>query len=217
MLLRVENLQKNFGNLKVLRGIDLQIAEGEMVYMLGASGAGKSTLLHLIGALDKVDEGSVWFEEKNIESFSEREVARYRNQKIGFVFQFHYLMPEFDAVENAAMPAWINGISKSQAMTKAEELLAYLGLGERLHHKPGELSGGEQQRVAVARALINSPKLILADEPSGNLDSRNAEELHKLFLQLCRERKQAFLIATHNERLAEGSDRRVTIKDGVIT
>ncbi len=213
----VENLHKTYKNLEVLRGINLEVKESEIVAIVGASGAGKTTLLHILGSLDKADNGKIIINNINILSLTEKKLAVFRNQNIGFVFQFHHLLPEFTALENVSIPALIAKTSKKEALKKAETLLNFLNLSERLTHKPSELSGGEQQRVAVARALINSPKVILADEPSGNLDSENAKELHKLFFKLRSQFGQTFIITTHNKELATLADRVLTIKDGVIS
>lgn len=213
----VENLHKTYKNLEVLRGINLEVKESEIVAIVGASGAGKTTLLHILGSLDKADNGKILINNINILTLTEKKLAVFRNQNIGFVFQFHHLLPEFTALENVSIPALIAKTSKKEALKKAETLLNFLNLSERLTHKPSELSGGEQQRVAVARALINSPKVILADEPSGNLDSENAKELHKLFFKLRSQFGQTFIITTHNKELATLADRVLTIKDGVIS
>ena len=210
------DIHKNYGNVTVLKGIDLQIGEGEVTSIVGASGAGKSTLLHIIGTLDLPDRGEVILNDQNILKLGRKAMARFRNENIGFVFQFHHLLPEFTALENVAMPGYIAGKKKKEVDAKAERLLNMLGLSHRLEHKPAQLSGGEQQRVAVARALINDPKVILADEPSGNLDSQNALELHNLFFQLRKDLNQTFVIATHNEQLSQMSDRLLRIKDGRI-
>lgn len=215
-MIQINGLEKNYGALQVLKGINLEIADRSVISIVGASGAGKSTLLHLIGTLDKPDNGKVLIDGTDLYTLSDKELAAYRNQNIGFVFQFHHLLPEFTAVENVALPAMIAGRSKAEAMKRAEELLDFLKLKERLTHKPSQLSGGEQQRVAVARALVNNPKLILADEPSGNLDSENASKLHQLFFDLRDQFHQTFIVVTHNNELAEMSDRKITIKDGQI-
>lgn len=209
-------LKKSYGNIQVLKGIDMSVKQGEVVSITGESGAGKSTLLHLIGTLDKPDSGAVYFQDENITAFSSADLAKFRNQKLGFIFQFHQLLPEFSALENVCIPAWIKGISRSDSEKRALELLAYLGLEKRGGHKPSQLSGGEAQRVAVARALMNNPQLILADEPSGNLDSANAELLHKYFLKLRDDFGQTFVIVTHNLELAAMSDREIKLKDGLI-
>lgn len=215
-MIRIQGIEKSYGQLKVLKGIDLSISEGEVISIVGSSGAGKSTLLHILGTLDRPDTGDYFFHDKNIAKLSEKELSAFRNKHIGFVFQFHQLLPEFDAVENVCMPALIGGVSKKEAEKKAITLLEYLKLSDRLHHKPNELSGGEQQRVAVARALVNSPGLVLADEPSGNLDSANARDLHRLFFDLRDQFRQSFVIVTHNEELAEMADRKLVIRDGMI-
>ena len=215
-MIQINGLEKNYGALQVLKGINLEIADRSVISIVGASGAGKSTLLHLIGTLDKPDNGKVLIDGTDLYTLSDKELAAYRNQNIGFVFQFHHLLPEFTAAENVALPAMIAGKSKAEAMKRAEELLDFLKLKERLTHKPSQLSGGEQQRVAVARALVNNPKLILADEPSGNLDSENANKLHQLFFDLRDQFHQTFIVVTHNNELAEMSDRKITIKDGQI-
>lgn len=212
----VKNLHKNYGSLEVLKGINLQIADSSVVTIVGASGAGKSTLLHLMGTLDKPEKGQVLIDQVDLYKLSDQELADYRNKNIGFVFQFHHLLPEFTAIENVALPALIAGKNKAQALAHAAELLDFLKLSERLEHKPSQLSGGEQQRVAVARALMNNPKLILADEPSGNLDSENANQLHQLFFDLRNQFKQTFVIVTHNNELAKMADRTITMKDGLI-
>ena len=212
----VESLYKSYGTLKVLKGINLEIADSSVVTIVGASGAGKSTLLHLIGTLDRPDEGRVLIDDTDLYKLSDKQLADFRNRNIGFVFQFHHLLPEFTAVENVALPAMIAGQSKEAALKRATELLDYLKLSDRLTHKPSQLSGGEQQRVAVARALVNNPKLILADEPSGNLDTENARKLHQLFFDLRDRFGQTFVVVTHNTELAQMADRTVTIKDGTI-
>jgi lipoprotein-releasing system ATP-binding protein len=216
-MLRATQVEKSYGQLKVLKGVDLEVNEGEVVAIVGASGAGKSTLLHILGTLDIPDRGQVFIHDKNVFSQSAKNLAAFRNKSIGFVFQFHNLLPEFTALENVLIPGLIANSTNEQAIRKrAEELLAMLGLTSRIHHKPSELSGGEQQRTAVARALINSPAIILADEPSGNLDSKNALELHELFFQLRKELRQTFIIVTHNEELSKMADRRIEIKDGIV-
>ena len=208
------NIHKSYGNLAVLKGIDITINKGEIVSIVGASGAGKSTLLHIIGTLDKADQGSIEIQGKSILQLSEKKLSDFRNKNIGFVFQFHHLLPEFTAIENVCIPAFIAKQSKKDAEGRAIELLDFLGLKDRIQHKPSELSGGEQQRVAIARALVNQPAVVLADEPSGNLDSANAKELHKLFFTLRDQFKQTFVIVTHNEELANMSDRKIVLKDG---
>lgn len=215
-MIEIKNLQKSYGSLKVLKGISLQIESSKVVTIVGASGAGKSTLLHLMGTLDKPDSGQVLIDNVDLYQLSDQALADYRNKNIGFVFQFHHLLPEFTAAENVALPAMIAGSSKADAMKRAAELLDFLKLSERLTHKPSQLSGGEQQRVAVARALMNNPKLILADEPSGNLDSENASQLHQLFFDLRDQFKQTFVVVTHNNDLAKMADRTITMKDGMI-
>ena len=215
-MIRTENIHKSFGKLEVLKGIDLVIKKGEIVSIVGASGAGKSTLLHIIGTLDHADQGNVLFDDIDINKLNHKKISEFRNQHIGFVFQFHHLLPEFTALENVCIPAFINKKSKKTAIAQAKKLLGYLNLTDRLDHKPSELSGGEQQRVAVARALINEPSVILADEPSGNLDSTSSVELHNLFFKLRDEFQQTFIIVTHNQELADMADRKLVIKDGVI-
>jgi len=215
-MIQVSQLFKSYGGLPVLKGVDLQISKGEIVSIVGASGAGKTTLLQIIGTLDAPDSGSLKIDGQEVSGLKGKSLAKFRNANIGFVFQFHQLLPEFTALENVCIPAWIGGLNESKALKRAKELLDFLGLNARLDHKPAALSGGEQQRVAVARALMNNPGVILADEPSGNLDSKNAEELHKLFFQLRNEFNQTFVIVTHNQTLAKQSDRMLTIKDGVI-
>ncbi|HAA01314.1 MAG TPA: lipoprotein-releasing system ATP-binding protein LolD [Flavobacteriales bacterium] len=215
-MISIRSIEKSYGALKVLKGIDLDIAAGEIISIVGSSGAGKSTLLHILGTLDVPDKGTYLFNEQDIAGMNNAGLASFRNKNIGFVFQFHQLLPEFNALENVCMPALIAGNSLRDAEPRAVELLDYLGLKDRMHHKPSELSGGEQQRVAVARALMNKPSLVLADEPSGNLDSVNARELHKLFFELRDKFNQTFVIVTHNEELANMADRKLTIRDGVI-
>lgn len=212
----VKDIHKSYGDLKVLKGISLSISHGEIVSIVGASGAGKSTLLHIMGTLDRPDSGMLHIGRTDTEKLSDRKLSAFRNKSIGFVFQFHHLLPEFTALENVCIPAFIAGIGKREAEARAKKLLISLGLENRMEHKPSALSGGEQQRIAVARALINQPSVVLADEPSGNLDSVNAKELHKLFFRLREEFKQTFVIVTHNEELAEMADRRLIIKDGII-
>jgi lipoprotein-releasing system ATP-binding protein len=215
-MLRASNLMKSYGELAVLKGIDLEINKGEVVAIVGASGAGKSTLLHILGTLDSPDKGKVFIQDKDVFSQSSKNLAAFRNKSIGFVFQFHNLLPEFTALENVMIPGLIGRGEEKQVRDQATNLLSMLGLDERRDHKPSELSGGEQQRVAVARAMINSPDLILADEPSGNLDSRNAIDLHNLFFKLRKDVGQTFVIVTHNEELARMSDRKIELKDGRI-
>jgi lipoprotein-releasing system ATP-binding protein len=217
VLVKASHIQKSYGPLQVLKGIDLEVNQGEVVAVVGASGAGKSTLLHILGTLDRPDEGKVWLDGKDVFSYPSKQLAAYRNRSIGFVFQFHNLLPEFSALENVMMPAWIAGYSRKEVKQRAVDLLMMLGLSHRLDHKPSELSGGEQQRTAVARALINQPSLVLADEPSGNLDSKNADELHHLFFELRKKMNQTFIIVTHNTSFASMADRIVEIKDGQVT
>ncbi len=215
-MIRTNNIKKSFGELQVLKGIELEIKQGEIISIVGASGAGKTTLLQIIGTLMEKDQGEVWIGDTNIDSLKEKQLARFRNQKIGFVFQFHHLLPEFTALENVCIPGYIAKRSRREVESRARELLAFLGLEARLEHKPNELSGGEQQRVAVARALINDPAVILADEPSGNLDSQNKKELHEMFFVLREKFNQTFVIVTHDMELAEMSDRMIRMKDGQI-
>lgn len=216
-LVSVSGIHKSYGSLEVLKGIDLTINKGEVAAIVGASGAGKSTLLHIIGTLDNPDNGKVVINGVDIFAHSSSRLASFRNKTIGFVFQFHNLLPEFTAMENVMIPALISKQDAQKAETRAKELLALLGIAERADHKPSELSGGEQQRVAVARALINEPALILADEPSGNLDSKNARELHQLFFDLRKRFNQTFIIVTHNEEFASMADRKLVIRDGIIS
>ena len=215
-MIEAKGIYKSFGNVNVIKGIDIHIDKGEIVTIVGASGAGKSTLLQIIGTLEKADKGEVVINGQNVNKLGQKSLAAFRNKNIGFVFQFHHLLPEFTALENICIPAFIAGESKSNALSKASKLLDYLNLTERANHKPSMLSGGEQQRVAVARALINNPAVILADEPSGNLDSQNAKELHELFFKLREQTGQTFVIVTHNPDLARMADRTLTIKDGKI-
>jgi len=215
-MIKANNIKYSYGNLKVLKGVNLHINKGEFVSITGASGAGKTTLLQLLGTLDEVQTGSLIINNKEVNTLNQKELASFRNKEIGFVFQFHNLLIEFTALENVCLPAFIAGTDKKQAEQKGLELLALLGLTDRVNHKPDELSGGEQQRVAVARALINSPSIILADEPSGNLDSKNAEELHNLLLKLNKELGQTFVIITHNKELANLGSRKLEMKDGKI-
>ncbi|ASB49660.1 lipoprotein-releasing system ATP-binding protein LolD [Alkalitalea saponilacus] len=211
-----KGIRKSFGDLEVLKGIDISIAPAEIVAILGASGAGKTTLLQILSSLDNPTQGEVFINNTAVHKLGEKQLARFRNQNIGFVFQFHQLLPEFTAAENCMLPALIGGIPQKEAEKKAQELLSFLGLEQRLEHKPGQLSGGEKQRVAVARALINDPAVIFADEPSGNLDSKNQDELMDLFINLRQQFKQTFIIVTHDEHLAEKSDRTIHMKDGFI-
>jgi len=215
-MIKLTGIEKSYGSLKVLKGIDLEIPEGEVIAICGASGAGKSTLLHIMGTLDHPDKGEVLFDNSSVFALNDQELSLFRNRNIGFVFQFHHLLPEFTAVENVALPAMIAGESKKNALKKAQEMLQIMQLSERFLHKPAQLSGGEQQRVAVARALINNPKVVLADEPSGNLDTEHAKNLHQLFFNLRDQFKKTFVIVTHNEELANLSDRKIVIQDGVI-
>ena len=216
-MIKLENITKSFGSLQVLKGIDLEIREGEVVAIAGPSGAGKTTLLQIIGTLDRPDGGRVWFEGVDTGTLKERELARFRTRRIGFVFQFHQLLPEFTAAENVMMPLLIAGQGMQAAARRAGELLSFMGLSARAGHKPSELSGGERQRVAVARALANKPSVILADEPSGSLDTQNREELHRLFFRLREEFGQTFAIVTHDEQLAAMSDRTIRLVDGRIS
>ncbi len=215
-MLRATNLEKSYGDLPVLKGIDLEISKGEIVAIVGASGAGKSTLLHILGTLDAPDKGKLFIQDKDVFGQSSKNLAAFRNKSIGFVFQFHNLLPEFSALENVMIPGLIGKGEEMEVRKRAVGILEMLGLKGRMDHKPSELSGGEQQRVAVARAMINSPDLILADEPSGNLDSKNAVDLHNLFFQLRKDIGQTFIIVTHNEELAAMSDRKIELKDGRI-
>lgn len=215
-MIQIRNIEKSYGNLHVLKNITLTIEDSKVVTIVGPSGAGKTTLLHLIGTLDKPDSGEIVINNTKIGSLNDNQLSEFRNQHIGFVYQFHHLLPEFTAVENVALPAMIAGKSRKDALAKATELLDFLKLKERVNHKPNELSGGEQQRVAVARALMNNPKLILADEPSGNLDTDNAKKLHQLFFDLRDQFHQTFIIVTHNEELATLSDRKIVLQDGKV-
>lgn len=215
-IISASGLKKSYGSLQVLKGIDLSIEKGEIISIVGASGAGKTTLLTILGTLDKADEGSLQMNGVELRSMNARQLAEFRNKHIGFVFQFHHLLPEFTALENVCIPAYIGGAGKKETEKRAEELLDMLGLSERKTHKPSELSGGEQQRVAVARALINNPLVIFADEPSGNLDSTTSKQLHELFFQLRKDMGQTFVIVTHNEALADMADRKLVMKDGLI-
>jgi lipoprotein-releasing system ATP-binding protein len=216
-MIKISNIEKSYGTLKVLKGIDLEIPEGEIISICGVSGAGKSTLLHIMGTLDKPDKGEVIFGNSSVFTLNDPDLSLFRNQNIGFVFQFHHLLPEFTAVENVALPAMIAGMSKKNALKKAQEMLQIMQLSARFLHKPAQLSGGEQQRVAVARALINNPKVVLADEPSGNLDTEHARKLHQLFFELRDKFNKTLVIVTHNEELANLSDRKIIIRDGKIT
>lgn len=215
-MIKAENIKKSFGQLQVLKGINLEIPKGKLFSIVGASGAGKTTLLQILGTLSQPDAGEIYINNQKISALNSNELARFRNREIGFVFQFHHLLPEFSALENVCIPAFIAGQPKSKAEKQGRELLAYLGLSDRLAHKPSQLSGGEKQRVAVARALINQPSVIMADEPSGNLDSSSRSDLHDLFFTLRNELGQTFIIVTHDDSFAERSDRIIHIKDGII-
>ena len=215
-MITVKNITKSFDNLQVLKGIDMKIERGEIVSIVGPSGAGKTTFLQILGTLDRPDSGTIIYEGVNVNLLKEKQLSKFRNQNIGFVFQFHHLLPEFTALENVCIPAFVANLSRAMAESKAREILHFLSLDERLDHKPGELSGGEQQRVAVARALINDPSVILADEPSGNLDSQNKMELHELFFSLREQFKQTFVIVTHDKELANMADRMLTMRDGIF-
>lgn len=214
-MLKADNIHKSFNGLNVLKGINLSITKEEVVSIVGASGAGKSTLLHILGTLDVPDQGTVLFNDKEVSTLTSKKMAQFRNEQIGFIFQFHNLFPEFTAIENVCIPAFIKGDNNAQS--RAKELLNVLGLSGREDHKPSELSGGEQQRVSVARALINEPSIVFADEPSGNLDSQSADDLHQLFFDLRNKMGQTFVIVTHNMELAGMADRKLEIKDGIIT
>lgn len=215
-MIEIRNINKSYDSLQVLKGISLDIVPGEIVSIVGPSGAGKTTLLQIIGSLDRPNSGQVKYDNIDIFSLKDAQLARFRNENIGFVFQFHQLLPEFTLLENVAMPALIGGVKQSDAYKRAKELIAYLGLKDRENHRPAELSGGERQRAAVARALINKPKVVLADEPSGSLDSKNRQELHKLFFDLRRDMNQTFVIVTHDESLAADCDRIIKMRDGQI-
>ena len=215
-MIELKNIYKSFGQLQVLRDINVAIADGEIVSIVGASGAGKTTLLQIAGTLDKPDSGRIIYDGIDIMSLSEKKLSAFRNDKIGFVFQFHQLLPEFTALENVAIPALIKGTDKNAAYSRAKELISYLGLADRTEHKPAQLSGGEKQRIAVARALMNKPSVIFADEPSGSLDSKNKKELHDLFFRLRNEFNQTFVIVTHDESFAAMSDRILRMRDGII-
>lgn len=213
-MLKATGIYKSFGHLEILKGIDLEVSKGEIVSIVGASGAGKSTLLYLLGTLDRPDKGEIKINDIEISKLNESALSDFRNKHIGFIFQFHHLLPEFTALENICIPAFIAGNNRKDALKKAEYLMHILHIDHRSSHKPNELSGGEQQRVAIARALINDPSIVLADEPSGNLDSENSQEMNKLFLQLRDELKQTFVIVTHNDLLANIADRKLVMKDG---
>lgn len=215
-MIEARGIVRNYGPLQVLKGVDLVVSPAEVVSIVGASGAGKSTLLHIIGTLDRADSGSLTINGTDVTRLNDSQLSAFRNRHIGFVFQFHHLLPEFTALENVCMPAFIAGVDDGQTRTRAAELLAMMGLSERAHHRPNQLSGGEQQRVAVARALMNRPSVVLADEPSGNLDSAHAEDLHRLFFKLRDETGQTFVIVTHNAQLAAMADRQLTMRDGVF-
>lgn len=215
-MIKIDQVIKKYNNLQVLKGINAFINKGEVVAIVGASGAGKTTLLQIVGTLDKPDTGKIIINNTDVTALSAKKLAAFRNKYIGFIFQFHQLLPEFTAIENVCMPALIGNTNKAVAEQRAKHLLSYLGLSDRANHKPSQLSGGEQQRVAVARALINNPDVVFADEPSGNLDSKNADELHNLFFQLRNEFNQTFIIVTHNEQLANRADRKLVMKDGLI-
>ena len=215
-MIKASNIHKSYGNLHVLKGVDLHIKKGEVVSIIGKSGAGKSTLLHILGTLDNADQGELLIQDESVFKLSQKELAAFRNNNVGFIFQFHHLLPEFTALENVCIPAYIQKRAVADTQHKAKELLDYLGLSERLTHKPSQLSGGEQQRVAVARALINNPGIIFADEPSGNLDSESSQELHQLIFKLRDDFNQTFIIVTHNNELAQMSDRILEMKDGLM-
>lgn len=216
MILKAKGLKKSYESLPVLKGIDLNVEKGEIISIVGSSGAGKTTLLQILGTLDKPDSGELIINQINPFQLSEKKLAAFRNQHLGFIFQFHQLLPEFTAIENVAIPQLIKGVSMKEAMKNAEKMLEIVGLQERGKHKPSELSGGEQQRVSVCRAMVNQPQIIFADEPSGNLDSKNASELHELFFKLRTEFKQTFIIVTHNDLLANMADRKLVMKDGLF-
>lgn len=215
-MIQIQHVEKSYGNLHVLKDINLSIENSKVVTIVGPSGAGKSTLLHLIGTLDRPDRGDIIIDDTPLKSLSDAQLSQFRNQHIGFVYQFHHLLPEFTAAENVALPAMIAGVKKKDALERAHELLHFLKLADRVEHKPNELSGGEQQRVSVARALMNNPALILADEPSGNLDTENAKKLHQLFFDLRDQFHQTFVIVTHNEELAALADRKIVLQDGQV-
>ena len=214
-MLSTKNIKKGFGDLDILKGVSLEVGQGEIVAIVGASGAGKSTLLHILGTLERPDSGELLIDNTPVFTLSASQLATFRNQKIGFVFQFHHLLPEFSAIENVCLPSWILGTSKKDSENKGKELLDLLKMSHRLHHKPSQLSGGEQQRVAIARALINNPAIVLADEPTGNLDSENSTAIFDIINQLRNELKQTFIMVTHNQELAELSDKYYTMKDGI--
>lgn len=213
-MLKANGICKNYGDLKVLKNVDIEVNQGEIVSIVGKSGTGKSTLLHILGSLDNPDSGEVFIEGQSLSSMSPKQLANFRNEKIGFVFQFHHLLAEFNALENVCIPAYIKGSDKNEAERKAKQLLTYLGLADRIEHKPSQLSGGEQQRVAVARSLINDPSIVFADEPTGNLDNETSDEMHRLFVSLKNDFNQTFIIVTHNADLADMSDRKLEMVDG---
>lgn len=215
-MLVAKGIYKSYGDLSILKGIDITVEEKEVICIVGASGAGKTTLLQILGTLDKPDQGSIFLNDINLMELTGKKLAAFRNQKLGFIFQFHQLLPEFSAIKNVILPSLLGNVAKNEASRKGTELLEFLGLGDRLEHKPSELSGGEQQRVAVARALINSPQVVFADEPSGNLDSKNSQELHELFFRLKEEMNQTFVIVTHNPTLADMADKKYVMQDGII-
>lgn len=215
-MIKAINIHKSFGRLEVLRGVTLEVAQGEVVSIVGASGAGKTTLLQILGTLSAADSGELKIAGTDVMALNDKALSRFRNERIGFVFQFHHLLPEFTALENVCIPGWIGGRSREQVERRAVELLQIVNLHERMHHKPAELSGGEQQRVAIARALINAPAVLLADEPSGNLDSVNREEIHRLFFDLRERLGQTIVVVTHDEHLASMADRRIVMRDGLI-
>ena len=215
-MIRTEGIKKRYGSLQVLKGIDIRVERGEIISIFGASGAGKTTFLQILGTLDDADEGEIYYDDVNVRTLKESQLARFRNRHIGFVFQFHHLLPEFTALENVCIPAFILGVPRKEAEEQAMELLEDLNLAARAGHKPSELSGGEQQRVAVARALINKPAVLLADEPSGNLDSRNKKELHELLLRIHEEKEQTIIIVTHDKELSAIAHRRLLMKDGKL-
>lgn len=215
-MIKVENIRKSYGNLEVLKGVSLEVKKAQVLCLMGASGAGKSTLLHIMGTLDIPGSGRVLIQDEDVFQLNHKQLAEYRNRHIGFIFQFHHLLPEFTALENVCLPAWIAGRSRKEAEAEAMRLIEMLKLSDRVRHKPQELSGGEQQRVAVARALINRPAVVFADEPSGNLDTENARELHQLFLKLRDELHQTFVIVTHNPQLSEMADRTLVMEDGQL-
>ncbi len=215
-MIKARGIHKSYGSVEVLKGIDFDVEKGEIVSIVGSSGAGKSTLLHILGTLDRPTAGSVSIQGQDVFKQNDKKLSAFRNQNIGFVFQFHHLLPEFTAVENVSMPAFINGSSGDETKKKATQLLDFMGLADRINHKPSELSGGEQQRVAIARALINDPAIVMADEPTGNLDSDNSEDIHKLFLSLREEFAQTFLVVTHSTLLADLCDRKLTMRDGLF-